>query len=65
MNLSSLRAWCESARLAIAQIHVKAPASAHTDETGYGKCGENRMWLWIAVTQTMELFVLQPGRGGD
>jgi len=71
MSLGSVQACCESTSAAIAQTHaalheaVKAAASAHADETGYGKCGEKRMWLWVAVTQTIELFLLQPGRGGE
>jgi transposase len=71
MSLGSVQACCESTSAAIKDTHealheaVKRASAVHADETGFGKCGEDRMWLWVAVTEAIELFLLQPGRGGE
>lgn len=71
MSLGSVQACCEAASEAMAESHgdlhaeVKAAAFAHADETGFGQCGNDRMWLWAATSGRTEVFRLLPGRGGD
>lgn len=71
MSLGSVQACCEAASEAMAESHgdlhaeVKAAAFAHADETGFGQCGDDRMWLWAATSGLTEVFRLLPGRGGD
>ncbi len=71
MSLGSVQACCESASKAMAQAHedlhaeVKAASAVHADETGFGRCGDLRMWLWNATSGLTEVFRLLPGRGGD
>ena len=43
---------------------VKVASSVHADETGFGRCGDLRMWLWAATSGLTEVFRLLPGRGG-
>ncbi|WP_005031817.1 IS66 family transposase [Holophaga foetida] len=69
MSLGSVAACCKSVSEAVAPtaraIHeeVKASPVVHADETGFGRCGEDRMWLWVAATAEAEAFRLLPGRG--
>lgn len=71
ISLGSVQTCCESASQAIEpafnDIHaqVKAAPSVHADETGFGRCGKDRMWLWTASSEDAEVFRLLPGRGGD
>ena len=71
MSLGSVQACCEAASEAMAETHedlhaeVKTAAYAHADETGFGRCGDDRMWLWAATSGLTEIFRLLPGRGGD
>jgi transposase len=71
MSLGSVQACCEAASEAMAGTHadlhteIKAAAFAHADETGFGQCGDDRMWLWVATSGLTEVFRLLPGRGGD
>jgi transposase len=71
MSLGSVQACCEAASEAMAETHedlhaeIKAAAFAHADETGFGQCGDDRMWLWAATSGLTEVFRLLPGRGGD
>ena len=70
MSLGSVQACCEAASEAMAQAHkdlhteVKAASAVHADETGFGRCGDLRMWLWAAASGLTEVFRLLPGRGG-
>ena len=70
MSLGSVQACCEAASGAMAQAHgdlhaeVKAASAVHADETGFGRCGDLRMWLWNATSDVTEVFRLLPGRGG-
>lgn len=70
MSLGSVQACCEAASEAMASTHgdlhaeVKAAAVVHADETGFGRCGDLRMWLWVAASDLTEVFRLLPGRGG-
>jgi transposase len=70
MSLGSVQACCEAASEAMAQAHgdlhaeVKAASAVHADETGFGRCGDLRMWLWNATSGVTEVFRLLPGRGG-
>lgn len=70
MSLGSVQACCEAASEAMAQAHadlhaeVKAAPAVHADETGFGRCGDLRMWLWNATSDLTEVFRLLPGRGG-
>lgn len=69
--LGSVQACCESVSKAIEPafngIHaqIKAAPAVHADETGFGRCGKDRMWLWTASSGDAEVFRLLPGRGGD
>lgn len=71
LSLGSVQACCEAASEAMASTHadlhaqVKSADSAHADETGFGRCGELRMWLWAATSGLTEVFRLLPGRGGE
>jgi transposase len=71
ISLGSVQACCEAVSLVTATtvevIHaeVKQSASVHADETGFGRCGEDRMWLWVAATEDAEVFRLLPGRGRE
>ena len=71
MSLGSVQACCEAASEAMAETHedlhaeIKAAAFAHADETGFGQCGDDRMWLWAATSGLTEVFRLLPVRGGD
>ncbi len=71
MSLGSVAACCKSVSEAVAltteAIHaeVKALPVVHADETGFGRCGEDRMWLWDAATPGAEAFRLLPGRGQE
>jgi transposase len=69
MSLGSVQACCEAASEAMAETHgnlhaeVKAASAVHADETGFGRCGDLRMWLWNATSGLTEVFRLLPGRG--
>ena len=71
MSLGSVQACCEAASEAMAVTHadlhaeVKATSAVHADETGFGRCGDLRMWLWAATSGLTEVFRLLPGRGGE
>lgn len=70
MSLGSVQACCEAASGAMASTHgdlhaeVKTASAVHADETGFGRCGDLRMWLWTATSGLTEVFRLLPGRGG-
>lgn len=69
VSLGSVQACCEAVSAAIepaaGAIHaeVKAAPVVHADETGFGRCGDDRMWLWAASSPDAEAFRLLPGRG--
>ena len=69
MGIASVQACCEFVSEAAASTHTmlhKALQSSpvvHADETGFGLCGDSRMWLWGARSPDIEVFRLQPGRG--
>lgn len=71
ISLGSVQACCEAVSAVAAptaeEIHeeVKQAPEVHADETGFGKCGKKRMWLWIGTTEKAEVFRLLPGRGKD
>jgi transposase len=44
---------------------VKLAPELHVDETGFGVCGKDRMWLWVAANEDAEAFRLLPGRGRE
>ena len=70
MSLGSVQACCEAASEAMASTHgelhaeVKAATAVHADETGFGRCGDLRLWLWTATSDLTEVFRLLSGRGG-
>jgi transposase len=70
LSLGSVQACCEAASQAMAETHadlhaeVKGADAIHADETGFGRCGDQRMWLWGAASGATEVFRLLPGRGG-
>lgn len=47
-----------------ARACVEAQAVAHLDETSWRQ-GDNRAWLWVAVTSLVTVFVVQLSRGGQ
>lgn len=71
ISLGSVQACCEAVSEAASEtataIHeeVKQSNRVHADETGFGKCGGKRMWLWVAATENAEVFKLQEGRGQE
>jgi len=71
MSLGSVQACCKAVSAAVAEpaqaIHdeVKLAPELHVDETGFGRCGKDRMWLWVAATEDAEAFRLLPGRGRE
>jgi len=71
ISVGSVQACCEAVSAVAAptthEIHeeVKQAPGVHADETGFGKCGKKRMWLWIGTTEKAEVFRLLPGRGKD
>lgn len=71
MGLGSVQACCEAVSEAsettFENLHAEIQTSAvvHADETGFGRCGASRMWLWVAAASGVEVFRLLPGRGGD
>jgi transposase len=71
ISLGSVQACCKSVSGAVVStaevIHdeVKQAPELHADETGFGRCGKDRMWLWVAATEDAEIFRLLPGRGRD
>ena len=66
-----MQACCKAVSAAVVNttevIHaeVKQAPELHADETGFGRCGKDRMWLWVAATGDAEVFRLLPGRGRD
>lgn len=69
MSIASVQDACENASAAVAgtvsDLHgqvINSPV-VHVDETGFGTCEENRMWLWGARTSSAEVFKVLPGRG--
>jgi len=69
ISLGSVQACCEAASTVAAPtteaIHqeVKQSPEVNADETGFGRCGKKRMWLWVGSTKKAEAFRLLPGRG--
>ena len=69
ISLGSVQACCEAVSGVAAPtteaIHeeVKQAPEVNADETGFGRCGKKRMWLWVAATKKAEVFRLLPGRG--
>ena len=43
---------------------VREAAVAHSDETSWWQ-GQEKMWLWTAVTRLVTVFVIAPSRGAD
>jgi transposase len=46
-----------------ARAYVQKQASAHLDETGWREGGQ-RVWLWVAVTTGVTVFLVRLSRGG-
>lgn len=71
ISLGSVQACCQAVSEAAAEtaqaIHaeVKLAPVVHADETGFGRCGKTRMWLWNAASRNAEAFRLLPGRGRE
>ena len=70
ISLGSVQACCEGASQALEpafdglHAQLKAAPAVHADETGFGRCGASRMWLWVGATKDLEVFRLLPGRSG-
>jgi transposase len=71
ISLGSVQACCKAVSAAVVEtaevihVEVKQASELHADETGFGTCGKDRMWLWVAATDDAEVFRLLPGRGRD
>jgi len=71
ISLGSVQACCKAASEVAAPTaqailaEVKQAPEVHADETGFGRCGNDRMWLWGAATADAEAFRLLPGRGQE
>lgn len=69
ISLGSVQACCKAVSEAVAEtaqgIHeeIKQAKVVHADETGFGRCGDDRMWLWVAANEDAEAFRLLNGRG--
>ena len=44
--------------------YVREAAAAHIDETSWWQ-GQDKMWLWTAVTRLVTVFTIAPSRGAD
>jgi transposase len=44
--------------------HVRQAASGHIDETSWRQ-GDEKMWLWVAVTRLVTVFTIAPTRGAE
>jgi transposase len=44
--------------------HVRTAASAHIDETSWWQ-GQDKMWLWAAMTKSATVFTIARSRGAD
>jgi transposase len=44
--------------------HVRTAASAHIDETSWWQ-GQDKMWLWAALTKSATVFTIAGSRGAD
>ena len=51
-----------AAPVAAAQTYVRTQSIAHLDETGWRE-GRTRVWLWVAVTAWVTVFVVRLSRG--
>jgi transposase len=49
--------------VAEARAYVQQPPAAYLDETGWRE-GQQRAWLWTAVTEWVTVFVVRASRGG-
>ncbi len=71
ISLGSVQACCKAVSEAAAEtaeaIHaeVRQAPVVNADETGFGRCGKDRMWLWVAAGADAEAFRLLPGRGAE
>jgi transposase len=71
ISLGSVQSCCKEVSEAVAgpvetiQEAAKTAKAVWADETGFGRCGKNRMWLWVAVMEDAEVFRLLPGRGRE
>lgn len=71
ISLGSVHACCKEVSQAVAapvaavQEAAKHAEAVWADETGFGRWGKDRMWLWVASTEDAEAFRLLPGRGRE
>lgn len=69
MSIASVQDACEKVSAAVAdtvsalRAQVIGSGVVHVDETGFGTCKKDRMWLWGARTRNTEVFKVLPGRG--
>jgi transposase len=62
-NLEQATAEAMAEPVAEARAYVQAQPAVHLDETGWRE-GEQRAWLWTAVTTWVTVFVVRRSRGG-
>ena len=69
LSLGSVQACCNTVSVAVAEpaqtLHaeVKLAPMVHVDETGFGRCGKDRMWLWESTHACFRL--MMPRRSGS
>jgi transposase len=62
-NLEQATAQAVAEPVAEARAYVQAQPAAHLDETGWRE-GQQRAWLWTAVTTWVTVFVVRRSRSG-
>jgi transposase len=62
-NLEQATTQALAEPVAAARTYVQAQPAAHLDETGWRE-GQQRAWLWTAVTTWVTVFVVRRSRGG-
>ena len=62
-NLEQATVQAVAEPVAEARAYVQAQPAAYLDETGWHE-GQQRAWLWTAVTTSVTVFVVRRSRGG-
>lgn len=62
-NLEQATAQAVAEPVAEARTYVQAQPAAYADETGWRE-GQQRAWLWTAVTAWVTVFMIRASRGG-
>jgi transposase len=62
-NLEHATVQAVAEPVAEARVYVQQQSAAYLDETGWRE-GQQRAWLWTAVTEWVTVFVIRMSRGG-